>query len=60
MDFSIAWLVLAVKRREGGIINQTDVKSVFLNVNFEKEDSVYPDPPEGLDFGVKHGESLKM
>ena len=54
LDFSTVRLVLAVMGQEGGIIHHMDFKSAFLNGKFEKEESVYLNPPEGLHLGVKH------
>ena len=60
VDFATVRLTLAIMGCQGALIHQMDVKSAFLNGKFHDDDSVYLNPPNGLDLGVKHTQALKM
>ena len=51
---------LQLRVNTGSFIQQIDVEAAFLNRKFDEKDTLYLNPPEDPDLGVKKGQDLKI
>ena len=45
--------ILALAQAKDCVVGQMDVKATFLHANFNKNEEIYLDPPEGIE--AEHG-----
>ena len=60
VDLATVRLTPEAMSRKGAFNDKVDVKSAFLNGRFHDDDSIFLNPPQGLDLEVKHRQALKM